>query len=301
MSAKMHNFDWDDIRVFLAIVDAGSVSEAAVDLGINQSTVSRRMTSLEERLGVNLFERARGSRWILTAAGEQMSGAAGLMQDSANSITREVLRNSTEISGHVTVTFFDHGSRFIGVPTIAKIAREYPELTISMNISTDALDLGSREADVAIRFAPSVPDDVVARRICSVSIGVYGTQEWYDRFKAGEQGIPLIAWSKSNNVSEWLGAVVPGGQLMYEANRPQAISQMARLGAGVAAISCFEGEQTPELVRFAEIPVIRESYLWVISHEDLRTTARVRIVRDQMIKALEAVRPQLEYMPETIA
>ncbi|MEO0366525.1 MAG: LysR family transcriptional regulator [Pseudomonadota bacterium] len=299
-SAKMQNFDWDDIRVFLAIVEFGSVSEAAGELEINQSTVSRRITALEQQLGVSLFERARGSRWVLTAAGEQMRDSAALMQESANSISREVLRNNTEISGHVTITFMDHGTRSIGVPTMAQIAKDYPDLRLTMHISSDELDLSAREADVAIRLAENVPDNLVARKICSVSMGVYGNQEWYDRFKAGERNIPLITWYMEGRPTEWLQTLMPDSYVAYRANRPQAIQQMAKLGAGVAAISCFEGESQSDLVLFREFGIIKEKHLWVISHTDLRTTARVRIVRDRVIDALEAAKHQIEFeLPET--
>lgn len=292
----MHNFDWDDVRVFLAVVEADSVSLAAEHLEINQSTVSRRISALEAQLGVSLFDRARGSRWVLTAAGEQMCGAASLMLESANSITREVLRNNTEVSGHVTVTCPDHGSRFIVVPTLAELAREYAELKLSINVSHDPLDLTSREADVAVRYAVEVPEDVVARRICKVAVAIYGTQTLYERFQAGDDRLPVVSWFLADAVTEWQRSKLPNGNYAYRANRPAAILEMARLGAGVAAISCSEGERTEGLVRFEELGVLRAGYLWVISHTDLRSTARVRLVRDRLIAALETEKERIEFL-----
>ena len=158
----MHGFDWDDIRVFLAIVEHGSLNQAADYLGINQSTVSRRISALEERLGVGLFERKRGSRWAVTPAGEQMRASAELMNDYANAIARDVLSNSTEVRGHVTVTFGEVGTRHVAAPALAELASQYPELSLTLLVDNNPLNLAAREADVAIRISDTVPEDVVA-------------------------------------------------------------------------------------------------------------------------------------------
>ena len=289
----MHGFDWDDVRVFLAIVESGSVSAAASALDINQSTVSRRVAALEQRLAVPLFERNRGNRWVLTAAGERMVSAAALMQDSANTIAREVLRNATEVSGHVTVTFTDHGSRYILLPALAALAREYPELRLTFAISSDPLDLAAREADVAVRFADEVPENVVARRVSSVAVALFATEDIRAKVENGEK-VPLICWHDDGKIVEWMQAQIPNSVVAYRANRPGAISEFARLGAGVATLSLLEGLSVPGLVALEGTTVLREEGIWVITHTDLRTTARVRMVRDRLIAALEAARPQLE-------
>lgn len=290
----MHNFDWDDVRVFLAIVEHGSLSQAAEALEINQSTVSRRISALEERLGVALFERQRGARWAVTAAGEQMLASAELMNDSANAIAREVLSNSTEVRGHVTVTFGDVGARHLAVPALAALARTYPELQLTMNVGNDVLDLSSREADVALRIADSVPPDVLATRICAVSIGVYATPDWLQRFVAGERQLPMITWLKDGDFSGLLRNMLPDCDVRYRTNNTQTMLEFARQGLGIAPLSCFEAEAAAELVRFEMFPLIEGPSLWVLSHSDLRTTARVRLVRDALVAELEKARPRIE-------
>lgn len=296
MNAKTHNFDWDDVRIFLAIVEHGSLSQAAAKLEINQSTVSRRISGLESRLDVSLFERNRGSRWAVTAAGEQMLRAAELMNDSANAISREVLSNNTEVRGHVTVTFAEVGATHIAVPALAALTKQYPELELTFNVSPDQLDLAARQADVAIRIANEVPDDVVATRICTASVGIYGTQAWYDRYRDGERNLPLMSWYKDGDYTAWLRDLFPEGRILYRSNSTAAIREMARQGACVIPLSCFEGDSTEDLVRFTEIPIMGGPGLWVISHADLRTTARVRLVRDALVDQLMAARDRIEVM-----
>ncbi|MFK8053766.1 MAG: LysR family transcriptional regulator [Woeseiaceae bacterium] len=290
----MHNFDWDDVRIFLAIVEHGSLSAAAESLDINQSTVSRRVSSLEEGLDVALFERNRGSRWAVTAAGEQMLSAAELMNDNANTIVREVVRNSTEVRGHVSVTFADVGSRYLAVPALSALAKLYPELQLTMNVSNDLLDLSSREADVALRIADSVPQDMLATRICKVSIGVYGSQELYDRYRAGERGLPVITWIKDGDFSGSLSGMLTDCEVRYRSNNTQSMLEFARQGLGIAPLSCYEANDRPELVRFEMFPLIVGPGLWVVSHSDLRTTARVRLVRDALVAELTKEKHRIE-------
>lgn len=296
----MHNFDWDDIRVFLAIVEHGSLNQAADYLGINQSTVSRRISALEDRLGVGLFERKRGSRWAVTPAGEQMLASAELMNDYANAIARDVLSNSTEVRGHVTVTFAEVGTRHIAAPALAGLAQHYPELSLTLLVDPNPLNLAAREADVAIRIGDTVPDDVVATRVCTASVAIYGTPELRERYRAGERGLPLMTWSVDDKFTQWLGAVMPEARVMYRSNSSMAITEMACRGACIVPLSCFEGEQAPELVRFDEFPIVAGPGLWVLSHADLRTTARVRLVRDTLVEQLRAERERIEFSIDAV-
>lgn len=297
----MHNFDWDDIRVFLAIVEHGSLNQAADYLDINQSTVSRRISALEERLGVSLFERKRGSRWAVTPAGEQMLASAELMNDYANAIARDVLSNSTEVRGHVTVTFAEVGTRHIAAPALAELSKQYPELSLTLLVDPNPLNLAAREADVAIRIGDAVPDDVVATRVCTASVAIYGTPEIRERYRAGEQGLPLMTWTIDDKFTQWLGSLMPEARVMYRSNSSMAITEMACRGACIVPLSCFEGEQAPELVRFDEFPIVAGPGLWVISHADLRTTARVRLVRDTLVEQLRSERHRIEVEADAVS
>ncbi|MEL6448364.1 MAG: LysR family transcriptional regulator [Pseudomonadota bacterium] len=293
----MHNFDWDDIRVFLAIVEHGSLNQAADYLAINQSTVSRRIAALEERLDVSLFERKRGSRWAVTPAGEQMLESAEKMNDFADAISRDVLSNSTDVRGHVTVTFAEVGTRYIAAPALGELAKQYSELSLTLLVDPNPLNLAAREADVAIRIGDVMPDDVLATQICTASVAIYGTPELHERYRNGEEGLPVMTWTVDDKLTQWLQAVMPNTRVMYRSNSSVAITEMASRGACIVPLSCFEGDRAEELERFEEFPIMAGPGLWVISHADLRTTARVRLVRDTLVEQLMKERDQIEVDP----
>lgn len=294
----MHNFDWDDVRIFLEIIRSGSLSKAAEQLAINQSTVSRRIGALEQRLGVPLFERMRGASWVLTAAGEDMQRSAEQMNDSANAIARDVLRNNTELRGSVTITCTDAGAQVMTLPVFVKCARRFPQLELSLLVSNDTLDLAAREADIAVRIAESAPPDVVAKRICRVGLALYGTRQWVDAVAAGRRDIPTVGWAGSHPYDDWVAKYFPESPITYRSNSGSAELRMARLGLGVALLGCVLGDTAPDLYRLPGYPLIEAYDLWVLSHVDLRTTARVRMVRDFIVEMTEQYRDLISGYPD---
>ncbi len=230
----------------------------------------------------------------MTPAGEQMLESAEKMNDFADAISRDVLSNSTEVRGHVTVTFAEVGTRYIAAPALADLAQQYPELSLTLLVDPNPLNLAAREADVAIRIGDTMPDDVVATRICTASVAIYGTAEMRQRYRDGEKGLPLMTWTVDDTFTQWLTTVMPDARVMYRSNSSTAIAEMASRGACIVPLSCFEGEQTENLVRFDEFPIVAGPGLWAISHADLRTTARVRLVRDTLVEKLMAERDRIE-------
>ncbi|MEM9172636.1 MAG: LysR family transcriptional regulator [Pseudomonadota bacterium] len=289
----MDTFDWDDVRVFLAIVEHGTLAIAAEQIGVNQSTISRRISALEDRLDSRLFERHRGSRWVLTNAGEQMLHSAETMNDSANAIAQDVMRNATELSGEVSVTFTEHGARFFALPALAAIAREFPDLRLQIQISNDPLNLSAREADVAVRIGDEMPADVVGKRICSVAVSIYASPEMLTRIADGQSRVPLLGWEEEGPISDWALQLIPRSYVAYRTNSSEAIRGLARLGIGVAPMSCIEGNNTEGVEPVPGVPVIEGPGIWVLSHADVRTTARVRLVRDRLVDVLTEAREQL--------
>ena len=226
-----------------------------------------------------------------------MLAAAEQMNDSANMISREVLRNSTELQGHVSVTIPDIGARHLAAPALAALGKRYPELRLTINVSNETLDLASREADVALRIADTVPSNLLATRICTVSLGIYATARWHRQFADGETRLPLITWMKDEDLAGRLSDAFPDGYVHYRSNNTQTMVEMARQGLGVAPLSCFEARAVPELLRFEQFPILAGPGLWIISHTDLRTTARVRLVRDTLVERFHAVKDQIEIEP----
>lgn len=191
----MHGLDWDDIRHFLQVVHAGSLTRAAHQLGVNQTTVSRRITALEKRFKKKLFDRS-GNHWAITPIGEQLAASAEIMADQANTIERHVMADSQELSGRLRVTVADVCTRKLVLPAIRRFTKLYPDVDVELIATRDLLDLAAREADVALRSTDEPPPDLVGKRIAQLGYAIYGTHDILVRVQeeTGNGDIPCITW-----------------------------------------------------------------------------------------------------------
>ena len=292
----MQKLNWDDIQHFLETVRTGSMSRAAQRLGVNQTTVSRRIAALEAHLGKQLFERSAHGR-VLTPVGERLVGAAEQMADEAHAIERQVMAESLELSGVLRVTVADVCTQALAMPAIQSFARQYPEVDLEIIATRDVLDLAAREADVALRSTDTPPPNLVGRRIARLAYAVYGAPEMLERVQTEPDGdsIACITWvGDGHSRPPWIEKSFPNTRRVYRTSELGVMLQMARLGTGIAQIPCALGDPEPGLQRIPARYVEPGWGLWVLSHVDLRTTARVRIFKDFLVAALEQQRPLIE-------
>ena len=282
-------FNWDDVRFFLAVAEARSLAQAAEHLDVNQSTVSRRIAALEKSLGTALFDRAPNSSWVLSMAGEQILGAAEQMRDNAQQITRDVLKNANELSGTVKVTCGEAGMQAMLVQTIAGFSKHYPGVELSIVVSNETLDLATREADVAIRVTANPPPNVVGKRICDLGMGVYASPHLAARWIAGDRALPVVVnMGGTDGRTDWVSRFLPGHTTMHSCNSLPGKVEAALQGLGLVAIPVAIGELTDGLERLFSYQLEPSVGLWVLSHVDLRSTARVRAFRDYLVEKLGA-------------
>lgn len=292
----MHGIAWDDVRYFLEVVHSGSVTQAAVRLGVNHTTVSRRITTLEGRLGKSLFERS-GKGWIITPAAEQVVAFAESMAEEANNIERQILADSHELSGLLRVTAADHCIERLVMPTVRKFTQRYPEVNLEVVATANELDLAAREADVALRGTDEPPPNLVGKRIARIGFAVYATKELAEQvaMDPDAEDIPCITWAGDGHTRPaWIDKSFPRTQRIYRTTSASAMLGMAREGIGIARVACILGDPDPSLHRVAAKHVEPGPGLWVLSHVDLRTTARVRIFRDFLVDELERQKDLIE-------
>ena len=291
----MQTFDWDDVRHFLEVVRTGSTTQAAARLGVNQSTVSRRIAALERRLGTGLFDRSAGSGWIITPAGEGMVQAAEQMSQQAESIQRRILSDTKEVRGIIRFTIGDCTLEHMVMPSIKQFVEEYPGIRLELIASDEALNLAAREADVAVRSTNEPPANVVGKRITTIGYQVYGIHRWLDAFQAGEEDIPCITWiGDGESLPPWIRKNFPATNTVHRVNSGALALSMAKHGLGLVQLPCAMADPEPALLRIPVRFVEAGWGLWVLSHVDLRTTPRVRLFRDYMVKALMEKRGLLE-------
>lgn len=285
----MHTLDWDDIRYFLEVVRSGSATQAAIRLGINHTTVYRRISTLEDRLGKSLFERSNNG-WVITPVGERIVAYAESMAEDAHNIERQILADSHELSGLLRVTAADHCAERLVMPAIRKFIQRYPEINLEVVATADELDLAAREADVALRGTDNPPPNLVGKRITQIGFDIYGTQALKEQAtdNPNAEDLPCITWVGDGHTRPpWIEKSFPNTQRIYRTTSTLIMQSMAREGIGIARLACVLGNPDRKLHCVPARHVEPGPGLWVLSHVDLRTTARVRIFRDFLVEELE--------------
>lgn len=292
----MHNVDWDNIRFFLAVVRHGSVSRAAVQLGVNQTTVSRRIATLEAHLRKELFDRT-GSGFVLTPVAERLVTSAKNMAEEASTIERHVLADSHELSGELRITVADLCTQRLVIPALQAFTQQYPEVDLNIIATRDVLDLTAREADVALRSTDEPPPNLVGTRITALAYAIYGSQEIAARVQTNPDSgdIPCITWLGDGHTRPpWIDRSFPKTRRIYRSTELSVMYEMTRQGIGMTQMPCALCDPDPLLQRIPCHYVEPGWGLWVLSHVDLRTTARVRIFRDFLVDALNRQKDLIE-------
>lgn len=279
----MHKYDWDDIRCFLEVSRASSLTEAAEVLAVNQTTVSRRVSDLESRLGVKLFH--RGTRgWTLTSAGEAIQRSCEEMEASARAVERLATSNSQYLSGRLRVSA-DACMHPVLVPIVAQFAKTYPAIELDY-WTADAGTRDPNRADVSVRGTNSPPENLLGKRVCDMNFAVYATPELQGSALAGEAVPAVIYGGDTTPKPDWLRAGFPNAQVAHRTESVMLMRDLIAMGTGIGCLGCFLGDATPGLERVETTQPLDRLGVWVLSQEDLRTTARVRLFRDHVFGAL---------------
>jgi len=199
-----------------------------------------------------------------------------------------------QLSGDVRVTLPDPLWPFFA-PELAAFARAFPGIAVSVVAATSFVDMAQRDADVALRIASSPPDDLVGRRIADVAAAVYGTRRYLrGRDPADLAALDWITWVEGSNMvfARWLAEHVPGARVVLRVASGWSFRDAIDSGAGVAIMPCALGDLQPSWTRLRLLPEFTTP-LWILTHRDLRTMARVRALRDFLAEAIERRRAVL--------
>lgn len=279
--------NWDDLRLFLAVARSGSISSGARQLRLQHSTVSRRMRKLEQELGVRLFERLP-SGYVLTPAGESLMQASCRMEREVLTVDGALSGEDLQPSGPLRVTAIDNMATTVLMPMFAGFSREYPDVTLHIMVSNSDVSLAQREADIAIRLTNTPPDNLIGKRIVTVSSAIYGRREYVEHLRetGGEpdwMGVECCTFHKS-----WTRQECGDRPQHFYVDDTLLTKAALREGLGVSILPCFMGDPDPVLVRCSEPRPAWDLGLWILLHSDLKRTARVLAFRDYMMKAIKA-------------
>jgi len=273
--------NWDDLRVVLAIARGGGLAGAARSLRVNHSSVYRRLDALEARLQVRLFERGRAA-YRLTLEGELLTDAAQRMETEALAAQRRVLGRDLKLSGTIRVSTTEVLGLHLLPPLLREFPQRYPEIEIELSINNRLVDLTRRDADVAVRAAEQAPEHLVGRRISKSALAAYAHRSTLLRGTRGRAlaDHPWLTLDESlahAPQSRWLREHVPQARGHFRFDSLEALRQGVRAGLGAGVLPCFVGDADRELERLTPPVTMGEFGIWVLTHPDLRRSARIRV------------------------
>jgi len=284
--ANLHGvLDWNDLRYFLAIFRAGTFAGAARELGVEHTTVGRRLSALETALGARLFIRGPDGL-VPTGPGRDMLPLAEEMAARAQAIERRLSGNDDRMEGTVRVSISEALSGYL-VRRSAGLRERHPGLMVEMLIGNHACDLLRGEADLAVRARPVTEPELVVKKLLCAGWSLYASPSYVSRKGALSDaacldGHDVIGFDDSMSGTPgglWLNDHAKGANVAMRGNSVVAVLNAAIGGMGIAAIPCFLGAGEPQLQRLTP-RVIGARDMFLVVHPDLARVARVRAVMD---------------------
>lgn len=280
--------DWSDVRIFLAIARAGSLSGAAQRLGMSQPTMGRRIRALEESTGQTLFQRGREG-FQLTDEGASILLRAERMEEEALAIERQLAGHAVELQGLLRVSSSDWFGLHVLSPIVARFVEIHPGVRVDLVTDSRFRDLARREAELVFRIQPSESPEVVQRRLMHMTYALYGPAGMNPP-KAGDGAgtrlITLDAEFEDLPDVHWLRATFPAATFALGSNNRDVQARTCALGAGFAVLPTLLGDQFPGIERHDIHPHPPGRDVWFAYHRDLRGLARLRAFLDLVIASI---------------
>lgn len=295
MSDPFDKLSWDDLRLIRAVAEAHGLPGAAAQIGVNHSTVFRRLKQIEDLLGLVLFERHR-TGYTPTAAGEEIVALAERLGEEIRTVTRRLIGRGASPAGELRVTTADSLLVYLLTPLLGRFRETCPDLRLDIVVSNQALNLSKRDADVAIRATDRPPENLVGRRMAQIAWALYGrTGEPVDPERIYERnwvslGDNMAALQTVRHVNE---RVAPE-RIAYKVNSVLGLAEAVEAGLGIGHLPCFVADAMPTLTRLAPPEPSFAADLWLLTHPDLRHAPRVRVFSDFLATELAKRRDLIE-------
>ena len=294
--ANMHKMDWNDLRYVIAVAKEGSAAAAARALGVNHSTVVRRIKAFEESQAIRIFDHL-ASGYRLTDKGQIFLDAAQSIEKTIDDLRLKMGGQIDDLQGEVRITTTD-GLYPLLVDVIAEFQQLYKGITIELIISNYQLNLKTMDADIAIRPALEKPVNLVSRYISGIAFAVYGT----DRLKLNDEFIALekalwLGFSEPLTGSapdKWMSDSIPESQIKMRCNSFLTIQGLAENGVGYAVLPCYLADHSARLSRVLPNPLDLTTKIWLVSHSDILRSKRVLTCMDYLEERLKEKQSILE-------
>lgn len=287
--------DWDNLRTFLAIARSGRISTAARALGVEHTTVARRLAALESDVGVALFYRtAAGYR--LTPHGDQILAAAETMERAALAIAARA-RVGAEPAGRVRVAMLDEFATHWLAPQLPVFHQRHPAIELQIVVGIQPLDLSRGEAELAVRTPRPRQAGLTAIRLAQAPTGLYASRRWLGGRRlrvedpAAMTGVPLLIYESAFHQLQsaaWFQPILAAAKIVLTTNSTHLLLAGARAGSGLAVVPRFVAQRYDELT--AASPDVATGDIWLVTHPEFRRDPKVRAVAAFLRGAASALR-----------
>lgn len=281
---------WDDLKTVLELVRSGSLAGAAGRMGLSYTTVARRVTRIEEALGLTLFERlADGYR--PTDEGRLVADHAAQMQGQEDALLRQLAGRSTDLNGPLVVTapqlLIAHGF----APMLAAFSATYPQVELQIKATNDLLDLTRREADLALRVSRTPGDTLKGLRLSAQDSASFAHRDWAARIADDPNGpIDWILFSGYSAPPKAAAARYPNLRTRYRFDDMMAIAGAVQAGLGAAQMPMFLGRSLPDVVPVPLVPPQPYADIWLVGHRDVWQGAKPTAFRAVIAQEFKAAR-----------
>lgn len=276
---------WDDLKIFLTVCEHKTVRRASAVLGINPSTVSRRIAGLEATLSTQLFERhPTGLR--LTQAGEEVEELCGRLDRGVQDLKRRVAGHDQRIEGTLRITSAEVVAQAVCV-FLNGFQLKHPAVTLDLHLSDQMTNLERHEADVAVRVAEHPPENLFGKKVGYAGVGLFASKSYVRKWGCD----PL---DPTHRFIEWPSALSHKPAFAWYAERAQNRRISARIFSASAAFTALRADlgmsvlglaqavNQPDLVLIERLPASCATPIWLLTHADLRKAARVRALMDHL-------------------
>ncbi len=292
--------DWDELRYFLAIQRHGNLSAAAREMGVAQSTVGRRLATLEASLGVRLLDRTPDG-YVLTSAGQDVRERAERLEQEAQSLERSVGGRDERAAGIVRIACAEAIAGHILAPSFATLHQDHPDIRIELIPHPREVSLAMREAELSVRITQPVQHDLVIRRLGSLAFGLYASPSYLLKHGslndvqgcANHNLIRQLNDVESGPQFGWLADLTSRAKVVFQTSSHEAAVMAASQGGGLACLARFRADREPDLVRLSPPTEPPTAGIWLTVHKDNRDTARIRTVIDHVVDHVRGLREKL--------
>lgn len=283
------DLEWNDLRLILAIARAGSLAGAAREMGQTHSTMFRRINAVEEKTGVRFFER-HASGYVPTDAGKTALDYGERVEAEFNALGLEVLGADGKLRGRVRLTSPEAFAEDIAPAMLARFLAKNPEIAVDLSPGHGAVDMSKREAEVAIRATRSPPEASFGKKIGVFRFALYSTDAYLAQ--AGERPLKEHDWCAIEGTAGWMSPwafPTPEAALArfrFQSRASRAVLNAVAEGVGLALLPCYFADRYETVIRASDPIKTLDLTLWVLTHPDLRGTARVRALMNHLYEEL---------------